>query len=85
MKFTIRDVLWLTITVAFAVAWWRERDKLEQRLRTPREVWEQRADAAANLLHSEGWTTRWLAEEAEFTKKQGAKQVGFRRSTPLPK
>ena len=82
MRFTIRDLLWLTVTVALAAAWWSERAKLEQRLRTPREVWEQRADAAANLLQSEGWTTRWLDDEAEFTKKEGAKQVGFRRSTP---
>ena len=82
MRFFIRDVLWLTVVVALAVAWWAEKNRLEQRLRTPREVWEQRADAAANLLHSEGWTTRWLEDEAEFTKTQGAKQVGFRRPTP---
>ena len=74
MRFSIRDVLWLTAVVALAVAWWLERGKLELRLRSPREVWEQRADAAANLLNSEGWTTTWLDDEVEFTKKEGRKR-----------
>jgi len=27
-RFTIRDVLWLTVVVAFAVGWWIDRDSL---------------------------------------------------------
>jgi hypothetical protein len=28
MKFSIRDLLWLTLLVAFAVAWWIDRGRL---------------------------------------------------------
>jgi hypothetical protein len=31
LRFTIRDVLWLTVVVAMAVAWWMDHDRLEQK------------------------------------------------------
>ena len=52
-RFTIRDVLWLTALVALAVAWW-----LERRLATDRD-WKFRANAAADVLQSEGWRVCW--------------------------
>jgi hypothetical protein len=34
MKFSIRDLLWLTVVVALAVAWWADRSRLAQELRS---------------------------------------------------
>ncbi|HZL87170.1 MAG TPA: hypothetical protein VFB96_02235 [Pirellulaceae bacterium] len=37
MRFSIRDLLWLTLLAAFAVAWWIDRSQLAaevERLRT---------------------------------------------------
>jgi len=31
-RFTIRDLLWLTLVVAMAVGWWIDRTKLDRRL-----------------------------------------------------
>ncbi len=30
LRFTIRDLLWLTVVVAMAVAWWVDRDGLRK-------------------------------------------------------
>ena len=32
MKFSIRDLLWLTVVVALAVAWWVDRASLARQL-----------------------------------------------------
>jgi hypothetical protein len=34
MKFSIRDLLWLTLVAAFAVAWWVDRSHLQSKLET---------------------------------------------------
>ena len=31
-RFTIRDLLWLTLLAAVAVAWWVDRSRLRQRI-----------------------------------------------------
>lgn len=31
-RFTIRDVLWLTVVVAFGLGWWLDRSHLARRL-----------------------------------------------------
>ena len=41
MKFSIRDLLWLTVVVALAVAWWAQERQLSSRLR---EVLLKRAE-----------------------------------------
>ena len=28
-RFTIRDVLWLTVVVGLAIGWWNDRERLE--------------------------------------------------------
>jgi hypothetical protein len=33
MKFSIRDLLWLTLLAAVLVAWWMDRSRLAERLR----------------------------------------------------
>jgi len=32
MRFTIRDLLWLTVVVALAVCWWLDHGRLAQRI-----------------------------------------------------
>ena len=33
MKFSIRDLLWLTVVVALALGWWLDRSYLDQQVR----------------------------------------------------
>jgi hypothetical protein len=33
LRFTIRDVLWLTVVVAFGVGWWIDRGKLARKVK----------------------------------------------------
>ena len=44
LRFTIRDLLWLTLVVALAVAWW-----FHSRRATPRYVVNEFGDLDANL------------------------------------
>jgi hypothetical protein len=37
LRFTIRDVLWLTVVVALGVAWWIDRTRLMNRPQPARE------------------------------------------------
>ena len=39
-RFTIHDVLWLTVVSAVLVAWWTDRSRLAERLR-PWAEWER--------------------------------------------
>jgi hypothetical protein len=48
--FTIRDVLWLTVAVALAVAWWLDRRSAESNLASQlRAAEEQREKSLAQL------------------------------------
>lgn len=40
LRFTIKDVLWLTVVSAVLVAWWTDRSRLAERLR-PWAEWER--------------------------------------------
>lgn len=37
-RFTIRDLLWLTVVVGLAVGWWVDRTRLSDRLRKAQQV-----------------------------------------------
>jgi len=37
-RFTIRDVLWLTVVVAMAVGWWIDRDRTWRQSESSRQV-----------------------------------------------
>ena len=64
LRFSIRDVLWLTVVVALAVGWW-----LELRNRGPENV-KLRAENAR--LVSERDTANWqLESSASVLKKRG--------------
>ena len=44
-RFTIRDVLWLTVVVAMGLAWWNDRRQAE---REKQAVFQERDAAVAN-------------------------------------
>lgn len=64
-KFTIRDLLWLTVVVAVALAWWvHQRQQFRERERWHREAltarsdaisWKRNAEAMAESLRENGW------------------------------
>lgn len=56
-KFTIRDVLWLTLVVGLAIGWWLNRLQLRQELAGI----TKRAEAFELLLRWEGWV--WKKNE----------------------
>ena len=50
-RFTIRDVLWLTVVVALGVAWWQAW--------AGQELWRGRARFLKNYLEIERVDVRW--------------------------
>jgi len=56
-RFTIRDVLWLTVVVALGVAWWIDH----QRPRSPNQ-WQLRAESLAEICRGYGWTVAWQGD-----------------------
>lgn len=44
MRFTIRDLLWLTVVVALGVAWWIDRSRQEDRFQRERQAHQKLAD-----------------------------------------
>ena len=69
MKFSIRDLLLVTVIVALAVGWWLHRDHYAHLLQQAREkaiierrntsVWEDRATTIREKLESRGWEFQW--------------------------
>jgi len=60
-RFTIRDVLWLTVVVALAFGWWLDRSRLSEQL-----AHDQRVIGALKLL-DERWPN-WPDEFAGYLK-----------------
>jgi hypothetical protein len=58
MRFSIRDLLWVTLVAAIGLGWWvREvhwRQVVEQ---APN--WRTAAGALESVLKDEGWTAQW--------------------------
>jgi len=59
-RFTIRDVLWLTVVVGIAMGWWLDRDRIRQQTEAPRAAmqrWQtlplRRAEAALRVTEAE--------------------------------
>ena len=55
MRFTIRDVLWLTVVVARGLAWWIDRSHLSETSRK----WRFFALTTRLRLEEEGQQFRW--------------------------
>jgi hypothetical protein len=54
MKFSIRELLLVTVIVALALGWWVDRRLLKKQL-VPIEFWRGRANSFENAFTSEGW------------------------------
>ena len=59
-RFTIRDVLWLTVVVALGVGWWVDRTHQIGRREQEVALWKSRADGLLDYLNDEygenvGW------------------------------
>jgi hypothetical protein len=48
LRFTIRDVLWLTLVIALGLGWWADHRTAERRHRREKEAIR---DEQANALH----------------------------------
>ena len=62
LRFTIRDVLWLTLVVGLAVGWWLDRERLMARA--------ERAEDAYELLQRQNDELRVRANAAEQALKE---------------
>jgi hypothetical protein len=60
-RFSIRDVLWLTVVVAMAVGWWIDRVGLKRQENATVNYWAQKlADATNKPVHASTTTGEWL-------------------------
>jgi len=52
-RFTIRDVLWLTVVVGFGVGWWLDDNALRTRLKVQAKEAKEIQEAMANgIIHT---------------------------------
>jgi hypothetical protein len=59
-RFTIRELVLLTVVVAMGIGWWVDRRP------TPAVMWERRASALAEFLRDDGWRISWDAHTVEI-------------------
>ena len=60
-RFTIRDVLWLTVVVALAVGWWIDRSGIQQ----SRETWKSSAEMLRDFAN-DGPLNHTLTDDGEL-------------------
>src|SRR5436190_13973205 len=72
MKFSIRDLLWLTLVAACAVSWWIDRSRLQTKLETvetQQRVEAELALAEAKLMAAQAKAAMAAAQaNAEYSK-----------------
>ena len=59
MRFTIRDVLWLTALIGLAAAWFVDH----RIVIAEAELWRHRAGLAEIAMRSAGWSIEWRDRE----------------------
>lgn len=69
MKYSIRDLIWLTVVVALVLGWWVDRSRLANHFRQTSEdakvksrnadAWEARATVLRKELEDRGWKFYW--------------------------
>lgn len=76
-RFSIRDLLWLTLVVAVALGWWFNRRQLQHELQRA-QAWRTRAGALKQLLATEGWKADWdfASSWVRLTRKSDGKTMG---------
>ena len=63
MKFSIRDLLLVTVIVALALGWWLDRSSLAAQIQT----WERRATFAQSALIHFGCQVEWIGESISMS------------------
>jgi hypothetical protein len=71
-RFTIRELVLLTLTVAMGVGWWMDRQR-----RTPSEAWEYRANALADFFRDDGWEVSFQASGVSVRKDLTARGASW--------
>lgn len=66
MRFSIRDLLLLTVIVALAVGWWVDHRKQVKESES-NEKWRNRAGALEELLESQKWRVSWGESDVSVT------------------
>ncbi len=67
MKFSIRDLLLVTVIVALALGWWVDRQQRPQEWMAAKR-WRTRAGALEEVLRDSGWQFQWEPEAVRLTK-----------------
>ena len=86
MRFTIRDLLWLTVVVALGVGWWVDRGRLAHAHRQQSAAWRERWNDLVVKLHQHGWTIQFSDDYsgiAELTPPKG-EWLRFPEHAPNP-
>ena len=60
-RFTIRDVLWLTVVVVVGVASWITCQQIERF----NDIWRWRAGTLEKIAILQGWKVRWTEETVD--------------------
>jgi hypothetical protein len=68
MRFTIRDLLWLTLVVALAVAWWVDRGRMAARFSDRDRAWRESVDKSLSEIATRtGQDARIETPDGELT------------------
>jgi hypothetical protein len=67
-RFTIRDLLWVTVVVALGVAWWIDRRQMRNQLDEANK-WRTRAGGLEYVLRREFGNVRWVPGGVEVHAK----------------
>jgi lysylphosphatidylglycerol synthetase-like protein (DUF2156 family) len=79
-KFTIRDLLWLTVVVALGVAWWVQWRQLDA-LRSETALQADNLAEAEKFAKRYGWSVEWNGKQTLFSKLV---QLTPKNSAPAP-
>ncbi|MCU0880498.1 MAG: hypothetical protein MUF06_22230 [Pirellulaceae bacterium] len=92
-RFTLRDLFFVIALAAVGCAWWLEHRRyvaVIQKHEAAKQLWESRANAAADVLTGEGWIVTWDESRSEFelpgststSYSVGSSTYGYRHPEP---
>ncbi len=67
LRFTIRDLLWLTVVVALGVAWWVDRGRMAARFSDRDRAWRESVDKSLSEIATRtGQDARIVTPDGEW-------------------